>query len=181
MDIANFTDILIANIYFCNSDWPNNNVKFWRYKTNPANDSSRKVKDGRWRWMLYDTDWGFGYTSNDGYNMDLLGKAKTTGSVGIIFSGLLRNKSYREYLKNRFEYHLNITFETQKVLKLIKSFEDAYAPEISEHIDRWRVIGSESKWRNFVNVLNEFAINRPAIQRKQLDKFLSDMESTQTK
>jgi hypothetical protein len=113
--------------------------------------------------------------------MDLLGKAKTTGSVGIIFSGLLRNKSYREYLKKRFQYHLDNTFETQKVLKLIKMFENEYAPEISEHIDRWRVIGSESKWRNFVNVLNEFAINRAAIQRKQLDKFLSDIESTQSK
>ncbi len=31
IDIENFMDFIIANVYFCNSDWPNNNVKFWRY------------------------------------------------------------------------------------------------------------------------------------------------------
>ena len=48
--VSCFIDYNVAQIYFDNRDWPGNNIKFWRPKT----------KDGKWRWLLYDTDWGFG-------------------------------------------------------------------------------------------------------------------------
>ncbi len=177
IDVDNFIDFVIANVYFCNSDWPNNNVKFWRYKTNRTGDDSAKVRDGRWRWMLYDTDYGFGYTATNAYEMNLLEKAKTTGSVGIIFSGLLKNKTFTDKFIATFQYRLNNNFKTEAVIAKINTFETTFAPEIREHIDRWRVIGSESKWKNFVQELRDFATKRPTFQVKQVNEFFKLSEA----
>ncbi|MCE3281049.1 MAG: Spore coat protein CotH [Bacteroidetes bacterium] len=175
IDILSFMDGIIANVYFCNADWPNNNVRFWRYKAaeNQMSDSLF-VKDGRWRWMLYDTDWGFGYTGKEAISKDLLGKAKAVGSVGVLFRALLKNKVFLNEFKARFQYHLDNTFEKEKVIKRINEFQDVLAPEMPEHINRWRVIGSYSKWKDYVEELRDFASQRPSVQIRQLNDFINN-------
>jgi hypothetical protein len=172
IDLESFSDFLIANIYFCNSDWPNNNVKFWRYKTdNPIGNDS--IRDGRWRWMLYDTDWGFGYNVLSTPNNNLLEKAKKTGSVGILFSSLILNEKFLEQFVKRFQNHLNTSFCSPTVIALIDRMQQTLSPEMHEHIDRWRVIGSYGQWLANVEVLRNFAIKRPGIQAKQLNVFFN--------
>lgn len=171
VDVENFADFIIANVYFCNDDWPNNNVKFWRYKTNVVKDSIGS-KDGRWRWMLYDTDWGFGYTGNLAYQMNLLEKAKQTGSVGILFSALLQNEHFCEFFKQRFSYWLNTAFKTEYVIGRINEMQHTLEPEMVENINRWRKMESYEKWLKNVEVMRDFARERPAIQVQQLNSFL---------
>ncbi|MCW3071653.1 MAG: CotH protein [Bacteroidetes bacterium] len=173
IDVLSFMDFVIANVYFCNSDWPNNNVKFWRYRADNPVAGSKSGKDGRWRWILYDTDWGFGYTGNASVNMDLLEKARKMGSTGVIFNGLLRNNTFREAFKERFLFHLDSTFNKEKVIAKIDEFEKILSPAMPEHIDRWRAIGSYNGWKANVKEMMDFAAERPAVQRKQLDEFLN--------
>ncbi len=170
IDLESFSDFLIANIYFCNSDWPNNNVKFWRYKTDKplGNDS---IRDGRWRWMLYDTDWGFGYNVLSTPNNNLLDKAKKTGSVGILFSSLIKNKNFLSFFIHRFQFHLNESFDSPTVLAKIDKMQKTLAPEMQEHIDRWRVIGSCDTWLSNIETMRNFAIKRPEIQASQINEF----------
>ncbi|WP_158278206.1 MULTISPECIES: CotH kinase family protein [unclassified Fibrobacter] len=56
MDVGNFADYMIAEIYYKNGDWPNNNVRAWRAPGQP------------WKFMIYDLDHGFGWVwgVNDG-------------------------------------------------------------------------------------------------------------------
>jgi len=174
IDVSSFIDFVIANVYFCNSDWPNNNVKFWRYRVNsPVADSASAAKDGRWRWILYDTDWGFGYTGSASVQMDLLEKARKMGSTGVIFSGLLRNNAFREAFKARFLFLLDNTFNKENAIRKIDEFERELAPAMPEHIDRWRAVRSYDSWKEHVKEMRNFAAERPAIQRKQLDEFLN--------
>ena len=51
MDINQFINYYIAQIYVFNQDWPQGNIKYWRPQT----------ASGRWRWMLYDLDFGFDF------------------------------------------------------------------------------------------------------------------------
>lgn len=51
MEIDSFMDWLIAEIYFNNTDWPTNNVMMWRPRTN----------EGKFKWVLFDLDWSYGY------------------------------------------------------------------------------------------------------------------------
>lgn len=62
IDIDNFIDYFIVNIYSGNTDWPANNNVFWRYKTESEGYDSSAVwyMDGRYRWVLKDMDFGFG-------------------------------------------------------------------------------------------------------------------------
>lgn len=170
IDIRSFTDFIIANVYFCNSDWPNNNVKFWKYD---AKSDSLFPKDGRWRWMLYDTDWGFGYNALSTPESNLLDKATKVGSVGVLFSGLIKNEAFVDEFLARFQHHLNTTFKSSDVVHKIDEMQHILNPEIQEHINRWRAIDSYSAWLANVDVLRNFAIQRPQFQVSQLNAFFN--------
>ena len=59
MDCQEFINIMIMNLYYCNLDFPGNNLVVWR----PTADG------GRWRWIAKDTDFGLGlYGRNANYN-----------------------------------------------------------------------------------------------------------------
>ena len=45
--------------YLGNHDWPNNNIKRWRY-TGPQEDDLVPELDGRWRYVVFDLDWILG-------------------------------------------------------------------------------------------------------------------------
>lgn len=52
MDVGNFADYMIAEMYAHNGDWPNNNVRAWRTPEQP------------WKFMVYDLDHGFDWMWN---------------------------------------------------------------------------------------------------------------------
>lgn len=178
IDIASFQDFVIANVYFCNSDWPSNNVKYWRY-TNGKQEDSLNPKDGRWRWLLFDTDWGFGYNAAGAAESDLLLRATKIGSVGVLFGKLIKNEEFKTQFLDRFQYLLNTNFETNQVLEKITEFETILSPEMQEHINRWRMISSKAQWQSEVAVMEDFARKRPQYQADQLNAFFKLQGSKQ--
>lgn len=58
LDIDNFIKYMALNIYVNNRDWPHNNVRMWRYIGTA--DSSNQYTDGKWRFMIKDTDFSMG-------------------------------------------------------------------------------------------------------------------------
>jgi hypothetical protein len=173
IDIASFMDLVIANVYFCNNDWPNNNVKFWKSIKPFNNTDSVGKSNSRWHWMLNDTDWGFGYTGDEAYKINLLDKARKVGGVGIIFNGLLQNLDFVNQFITRFDYHLNNTFAEQRVIGSINQFQQSLDPEIEEHIQRWRGIPSYNQWLLNVNSMKMFAQKRPEYQAAQLNQYFN--------
>ena len=172
IDVESFSDLIIANVYFCNNDWPSNNIKLWKYHTSiPSN--SIHPKDGRWRWMLNDTDWGFGYNSASVPQNSLLDKATKVGSVGILFNGLLKNKQFEKLFIDRFDRYLNTVFLTNNVIAEIEQYQAQLEPEIQEHINRWRIIPSHDKWLDNIEIMKKFARERPPYQVEQLNAFFN--------
>jgi hypothetical protein len=55
MDCYEFINLMLMNLYYCNLDFPGNNIVMWR----PRTDS------GRWRWIAKDTDFGLGLYDRD--------------------------------------------------------------------------------------------------------------------
>ena len=64
MDVSEYLNFAIMNLFYGNNDWPGNNTVFWRPRTDT----------GRWRVIAKDTDFGLGlYNKPNYYNMiDLL-------------------------------------------------------------------------------------------------------------
>ncbi|NLN04073.1 MAG: hypothetical protein GX166_04535 [Clostridiaceae bacterium] len=55
-DIQNIIEFYAFNLFICNTDWPHNNVKVWRYVG--PNKEEGTVRDGKWRFMFKDQDLG---------------------------------------------------------------------------------------------------------------------------
>ncbi len=64
IDIDNMMMYYAINSYLGNGDWPNNNWKVYRYKSGTAAEGQYPA-DGKWRFMLYDTDFCLGLYGND--------------------------------------------------------------------------------------------------------------------
>ena len=163
MDVQNFMDYQIAQIYFDNQD-AGGNIKFWR----------PHKPGGRWRWILYDTDWGFGLHGRDTYKHNSL--AFHTNPDGpswpnppwstFLLRKLLENEEFEKAFVNRFAGYLSTSFSEETVLNRIDSIYQDLLPEIPRHLDRWNL--SRSKWEEEVAIVREFAQERPAYVRMHL-------------
>ncbi|NRA51511.1 MAG: CotH kinase family protein, partial [Phaeodactylibacter sp.] len=166
MEIDNFLDFQIAQIYFDNQD-AGGNIRYWRPQT----------ERGRWRWILYDTDWGFGLHEPDAYTFNSL--AFHTDPEGplwpnppwstFILRKLLENEDCRRQFANRFADRLNTSFQPEHVLQKINFFYERLKPEIPLHLDRWKL--SNFDWNYHVNIMRTFAQERPTFVRMHLMEY----------
>ncbi|MDZ7332890.1 MAG: CotH kinase family protein [candidate division KSB1 bacterium] len=164
MDIANFMDYQIAQIYFDNRDWPGNNVKYWRPRTS----------EGRWKWIVFDTDFGFGLWNAAAYRDNTLEFATEANGPDwpnppwstFLLRRLLENPQFKNDFINRFADHLNATFEPKRVIQKIDSIKTILQLEIPRHQLRWR--DSARNWAQNVQNLKQFATYRPNFVRTHL-------------
>ncbi len=165
MDVDNFMNYQIAQIYFDNQD-AGGNIKYWRPKT----------PNGRWRWIMYDTDWGFSLQEAQAWRNNSL--AFHTAANGpdwpnppwstFILRKLLENPGFRSAFVNRFADHLNDSFQPDHVVARIDSFYQLLLPEMPRHLKRWQL--SRAKWDAQVNLLRTFGTERPAYMRRYLQE-----------
>ncbi len=170
MDVDNFLDYEIAEIYFNNTD-AGGNIKFWREQTDAA----------KWRWILYDTDWGFGLNGRKDYRKNSL-KAFTEPNGDkwphpdwstFILRRLLTNKGFERKFINRFADRLNTTLQPDSVKHLLGQMAAAIQPEMPRHQKRWHI--GRSQWKRDLAIMKRFAEKRPEYVRKHL-KYKFDLK-----
>ena len=154
MDVDNFISYQVSEIYYDNRDWPGNNTKFWRPRT----------PDGRWRWILYDTDAGFGLYNPYRYTANSLANATEPIDVGnpgwppFILNKLLENPAFENAFINRFADFINYYFEPSRVIQEVNNISAMIEPDIALHLTKWG--RSYNDWVGLVDVLINFATNR---------------------
>ena len=174
MDVDNFVDYQIAQIFARNTDWPHNNIDFWRLRTDGYKPDSPTGHDGRWRWLLFDTDLGFGlWGGSESYTHNTLELAATDPDRQGTFMlrTLLDNPDFRQQFITRFADLLNTVFLPERMVHIIQELQQPLVPEMEEHIARWSVPGSIDVWNNNVNVMTTFAERRPAYQRQHIQDY----------
>ncbi len=157
IDINNFIDYQVTQIFINNRDWPGNNIKFWR-----------PHEDGRWRWILFDTDFGFGIYGNLEYEEN--GIAFATDPNGpdwpnppwstFVLRRLLENPDFERAFINRFADFLNVHFTTDRMEEALDAIIDTMDEEIPRHMARWGAQGGP--WESHINVIRTFAHQRRA-------------------
>jgi len=173
VDLENFIDYYCAQIYFANTDWPANNIKYW------------KASEGKWRWFLHDTDLGFAFAPIWGHPGGLnhntlqfvLNDSATTHHnqpwSTLLFRKFLNNEQFKQEFIRKFANHLEVTFHPERVVKTIDSLAANIIDEMPRHIDRWKdeadyALQSVEDWQSELDVLRSFALQRPAIVRTHL-------------
>lgn len=185
LDLESFFDFLIAHIYVGNPDWPGNNMRLWREPNGP-DAIGEGVRDGRWRWMIFDLDQlGAGVGAFDvDYDVFASGLKPTDDphfrfGVPLLFHRLTENEDIRDRFLQRFADHLNTAFHPDRALQRIDELEDLLADEIRHHAERWDTPRSLFGWRTDLNELRSFMEERPAVQRRHLEE-LFDLDGTAT-
>lgn len=178
MDIDNFAEYYAIQIYARNTDWPGNNIDFWRHRTDGYVPDAPCGHDGRWRWMLFDLDFGFGIWNHGPWHNTLEFAAEAHGPgwpnppwSTSLFRNLLGNQDFRNMMANRLADMMNGPFYPDSVRSKIDQMQERYAPVIAEQIDRWTLIGSVNSWNNNVNVMRDFAERRPDYVKEHVQSF----------
>lgn len=167
VDIDEYLDYQIVQIYGANGDWPGSNMKLWR----------ERKPGGKWRWMLYDTDFTFGGNAQGMAEINTLAQATATNGPAwpnpawstIMLRSLLTNTEFKNEFIQRFAAHMNTTFETNHVLAVIDSLAKDIASEIPRHKARWaKSVSYGTGWQSQIDIMKTFAVNRPANMRSHI-------------
>lgn len=196
IDLDSFAEYMALNIYLCNTDWPHNNVKIWRY-TGQKIDGI-EISDGKWRFMYRDMDFTFGR-----YECSILPEIKTDASVDMFYRTLGNYKNFgidnsgnnrlypdSLYLQGLLDFCLkNASFrnkfisiceklasnESAQILK--ECYNLAYSNvsgEIAKHIKRWKNDISPDVtaqvWAKSSKRILTFINDRPTYFKEQLNK-----------
>ena len=168
IDIDNFIMYNIAQIYIDNTDWPGNNIKFWKYP------------EGKWRWILYDTDFAFGIWDEYAYYNNTLAFALEPNgpnwpnppSSTLMFRSLVENMEFRNKFVNRYADEMNSRFLADNVVNHFISVYNSVLSELPNHLDRWAPWMSLSDIYYYVDRMNNFATNRqPEAKNHILEQF----------
>ncbi len=171
IDIDNYTDYMAAEIYYANTDWPGNNIKFWR----------NRLTNGKWRWIMYDTDFGFNlYDYNVVQNtiefaLDPNGPDWPNPPWSTyIFRQMVQSDVFVQKFVNRMSDLMNTRFEAEYINSVIDSLSGLIESEIPRHVATVRndqAWGSSvSTWQSDLNTMRDFADNR----RSYMETFIRD-------
>ena len=174
MDVDNYIDYLVTEIFTGNDDWPETNLYYWRKSTDQYAPDSLYGQDGRWRWMLFDMDFGFGLKKEwEAHELNMFKFAQQPGWSGFLFRSLSENEEFRTEFINRFADHMNSTFNTERVISVIDQTAAELRPEMKEFFMRWDSREDPlEKWEDEVDVMRMFAQKRPESVRQHIvDQF----------
>ncbi len=168
-DIDNYIDYICIELYSNNTDWPGNNCKAWRYL---GKDTGVPGGDGRVRFLLYDTEFGYGlYGKFASYNaLANLLDAETTewpnpkGSTAM-FRNLLNSPEFLDAFLTRICDLLNETCEPTAVNAVVDKMAARYAGFIKENKNAGQFYDDYS--RN-LEIVKDFIKERPDALRKHL-------------
>jgi Leucine-rich repeat (LRR) protein len=174
VDVEDYIDYLITEIYAGNSDWPDNNIYLWRMRADQYDPNAPYGQDGRWRWMLFDLDFGFGLQGGiEDIQQNTLKIAQDPGWGGLLFRSLLKNDQFRNTFISRFADLLNTSYTPERVARILDQEQAVLKPEMNEFIQRWEPGNySIEQWQAEVDIMRQFALNRPDAVRQQIsDQF----------
>lgn len=99
LDVENYLQYFAIENYVGNYDWPDNNLKTYRYRAGESG-YGEGVFDGRYRMLFYDADYGFGLTFYHD-TMGTLVNAMTLDKIlygkSPLFAALMEREECREY------------------------------------------------------------------------------------
>ncbi len=142
LDTKSFADYVAVALYIANQDgiFQDNNWQMWRVRE-PGVDAS-PLADGKWRMMLFDTDYSSNIYDNYYFNQNsiqelLLGNEYDEYSLAKLAQLLLDNEDYRrEFILSLCDVR-NLFFDKQRAMNLLNEMTDQYFDQCNETFRRF--------------------------------------------
>jgi hypothetical protein len=177
VDVDNLFDYLTYQIFFANTD--SGNIRFYR------------VPGGKWRYIMFDMDYGLFNSSNNGIRnmMNPKGHGANDDLDNSLWLKLLENEQMFDRFMTRFGQLFQF-FTTERMLAQIDECYHILEPEMPMHFERWAehnlknisfdqpqsVDGCLRYWNERVDRLRNVAMKRPRYAWVQMKEWynLSD-------
>lgn len=149
MDIQSFIDYMCAEIIICNCDWPGNNYAVWKVS---EVDESNPYADGKWRWVMFDTEFSTGLTYSTSVDYDSISYAMNNS----LFTALMKNEEFRKQFTLTLSDLMNENFAYDRVQSVVKYYTTNYRSAMYNFYLRFvndspSTSRFSSSWRNFTN------------------------------
>ena len=166
IDIDNFINYMLVEIFSNNRDWPGNNLKKWQC-SNPITP---------WKWFLYDLDIGFDSEGANVPNTNIFDYISDTQSNhwgssykhALLVQSLLKNKQFKASFINRMAAILQTHFTPLQISSLIDQMMNDITTEIPRDQHRWGI--SASTMNRQLKIIKDFAKNRGTTIIKELQE-----------
>ena len=157
MDVSEYLNVMVMNLFYGNIDFPGNNIVFWR----PNDDATDTDLPKRWRVIVKDTDFGLGlYGRNSDYNtIELMynqnydrNNAWAFSEVATrLFRNMMENEDLRQMFIDKSCIYMGDFMNAEGTGAIMDAILDEALEEFVAHRDKY------NSWGNNRNdILNKF-------------------------
>jgi hypothetical protein len=165
IDTKNYADYIIGETWIGNTDWIWNNVKLARPRT----------AGNRWRFFLWDLEWGLGGWTDFNSNMFQHFRLNNLPNYyWTIHENLMENPEYRNYFINRYADIMNTRMHPNEFTPMVNQLYEELLPEYPRHHTLWTGdpvggMNNYTNWKN--NMLYQFENRNPAVRNQMLAEY----------
>jgi hypothetical protein len=173
IDVDELATWLAIELFADNTDWPGNNVRWWR----------PRAEGGKWRWFLYDVDYGLGAYAASPDHDTLAFALETDGPqwpnppwATELFRLMMSSDPFVQLFVSRYADLLNTSFASTNTLATVSGVVAGIAPLMPRQVDRWGVWSDgastytmpDGTWEASVQAMDDWLELRPAFVRQHL-------------
>ena len=143
IDVGSFADYFAMQFYIVNEDGfdKNNNWQMWRVRD--PEPQTHPYADGKWRMMLYDTDYSSGvYVEGGNFDQDnisgvLYSDEYEEYNPALMFQNLMLSEEFRlEFIRACCDVN-NVYFNSTRTAALLKEMRAQYEPYVPDSLRRF--------------------------------------------
>lgn len=165
IDIPNFIDYTIFELFSANVDWPINNVRCWQQGDEP------------WQWFFYDGDCCFYNRDFDVYaNITYAGddvSYPTAGWSTLFFRKLLESETFMKLYLARLKDVSQNCLAYSKTKPYFDDIKQQLQDEIPHQAERFNIPENSSSWEYYCYEVDRFLRDRPAAFERQTQLFFN--------
>lgn len=167
IDIQEYINWLTLNLYIANRDWPGNNLKYWKTREN-----------GKWRWILFDLDYGFGFRMDDqGYTHETFNFATATDGPDhpnppwstLLTRRLLENQGFSKRFLSTYLTHVYSSFEPDYCNMILDSLSYIIDYEIAFNQEKYG--HTKGMWLDYLDQLRQYAADRHGFMPGYVERY----------
>jgi hypothetical protein len=159
MDVSEYLNIMIMNLFYCNIDFPGNNIVFWR----PNDDDKDSGLPKRWRFIAKDTDFGLGLygwdeTKSNSNTIDMIyNPSKYTQSwafsepATLLFRNMMGNQDIKDLFIDKSCVYMGDFMNAEGTGAVIDDIKTEALEEFVAHRDKYN-----SGQNNRADINNKF-------------------------
>ena len=170
IDVEEFINYMILQVYVANADFPWNNHVMWKPKT----------EGGKWRFILKDLDHSIGFYNGrkpdfNSLNTNTLYVDQGNYRTKYLFHFLLLQESFKKDFYTRFAIYMGDILHAKENIHIIDSIKEVMQDEIPYHFDKWwskvAVWDKGAGWEKEVTKMKNWCAERQPHMYKHLNDF----------